>query len=191
MAANVRKPTAPPRPDDVADRDRWEAITTGSLAATQATAEKLRIGLAAFVALVTGGVFLKGPDVADDIATSWLALLTVLAAAGLTLSIVGLWLALRAAAGAPGEIRYQAIAVDYGGIRQFEIVAARRASDALRASKIVIAVSLLGLGGRSVHVVVGPHEAPLPRRRMCRSTPARSGSAAPSSARTSRPCGLP
>lgn len=70
-------------------------------------------------------------------------MLTFLAAAGLAAAVVGLWLALRAAAGAPGQVNYQAVTDQYGGVRQFEISCAKRASEALRWAKLSVATSLM------------------------------------------------
>jgi hypothetical protein len=141
-AARVRRPAHGPTPDQVADRDRWEALTTSSLPSVQAAAEKWRTGLAAFVTLVTGGLLLKGPQAASDLDTGWRVGITVLTGAGLALAVAGLWLALRAAAGAPGAVSYPDIVRRFGGVRQFEVACARRASDALRRAKATMAVSL-------------------------------------------------
>jgi hypothetical protein len=68
--------------------------------------------------------------------------ITLLTGAGLALAVVGLWLALRAAAGAPGSVSYPDIVRRFGGVRQFEVACARRASDALRRAKVTMACSL-------------------------------------------------
>jgi len=140
--ARVRRPAHGPTPGQVADRDRWEALTSASLTATQAAAEKWRTGLAAFVTLVTGGLLIKGPQSASDLTTGWRIALTLLTGGGLALAAAGLWMALRAAAGAPGHVGYPEMVRTYGGVRQFEVACARRASDALRWAKVTMACSL-------------------------------------------------
>ena len=105
-AAKVRLPARGPTPDQIADRERWEAMTSASMSSVQAAAERWRTGLAAFVTLITGGLLIKGPQAASDLTTGWRIVITLLAGAGLVLAVVGLWLALRAAAGAPGSVSY-------------------------------------------------------------------------------------
>ena len=140
--AKVRLPTRGPTPDQIADRERWEAMTSASLSSVQAAAEKWRTGLAAFVTIITGGLLIKGPQAASDLTTGWRIVVTLLAGAGLALAVVGLWLALQAAAGAPGSVSYPDIVRRFGGVRQFEVACARRASDALRRAKVTMACSL-------------------------------------------------
>ena len=140
--AKVRLPTRAPTPDQIADRERWEAITSASLSSVQAAAEKWRTGLAAFVTLITGGLLIKGPQAASDLTTGWRIVITLLAGPGLALAVVGLWLALQAAAGAPGSVSYPDIVRRFGGVRQFEVACARRASEALRWAKVTMACSL-------------------------------------------------
>lgn len=138
----MRRPAHGPTPAQVADRDRWDALTSASLTATQAAADKWRTGLAAFVTLVTGGLLIKGPQSASDLTTGWRLALTLLAGSGLALAVTGLWMALRAAAGAPGHVSYSDVVRIHGGVRQFEVACARRASDALRWAKVAMACSL-------------------------------------------------
>jgi hypothetical protein len=140
--AKVRLPAGAPTPDQIADRERWEAMTSASLSSVQAAAEKWRTGLAAFVTLITGGLLIKGPQAASDLTTGWRIVITLLTGAGLALTVAGLWLALRAAAGAPGSVSYPDIVRRFGGVRQFEVACARRASDALRRAKLIMACSL-------------------------------------------------
>ena len=139
----VRRPAHGPTPDQVADRERWEIVVSASLSSVQTAAEKWRTGLAAFITLITGGLLIKGPQAASDLTTGWRIGITVLTGAGLALAVVSLWLALRAAAGAPGAVSYPDIVRRFGGVRQFEVACARRASDALRWAKTAMACSLL------------------------------------------------
>lgn len=146
MTEGIRKPERAPRPSEVADRERWEQLVTSSLERTQSAAERWRTGLVGFITLITGALILKGPESTADLAENWLAVLTVLAGTGLAAAIGGLWLSLRAAAGAPSEARYEDIARIYGGIQQFEIQAARRSAKSLSQAKAMVLLSLLLLG---------------------------------------------
>jgi hypothetical protein len=117
-------------------------LTAASFASTQAAAEKWRTGLAAFVTLVTGGLLIKGPASANDLTTGWRIVLTALAGGGLVAAIAGLWMALRAAAGAPGPVGYPEIVEEYGGVRQFEVACAKRSARALQRAKVTMLFSL-------------------------------------------------
>jgi hypothetical protein len=138
-----RKPPGGPTDANLEDRDRWSALTEQSLASVRAAAEKWRAGLAAYVTLVTGGLFLKGPQAASDLATSWRAALTILIAGGLLAAIAGLWLALQAAAGTPQRLNLVQVVARFGGVRQFEVAAALQAAALLRWARLLVAVSLL------------------------------------------------
>jgi hypothetical protein len=141
-----RKPPRGPTPTEVVDAARWAELADSSLATTQAAAEKWRTGLAAFVTLVTGGLLLRGPGAAQDVPRSWLVPLTILAALGLALAVIGLWLALGAAAGSPARANLVEVTKRYGGVRQFEIVMASAASERLTWARRCVAASLLLLG---------------------------------------------
>lgn len=141
-----RLPPQGPTPAEVDDRDRWDKLVDGSLAATQASAEKWRTGLSAFVTLVTGGLLVKGPEAAQDLPVSWRAAISILAGLGLAAAVVGLWLALRAAAGMPTRVNFQNVMAEFGGVRQFEVVSARKAADALTWARVLVASALLLLG---------------------------------------------
>lgn len=138
-----RKPSAGPTADNVQDQTLWQQLSEQSLASTQVAAEKWRTGLAAFVTLATGGLLLKGPSAASDVTTGWRIALTILALGGLLAAIVGLWLALRAAAGTPAKLNLTEVVAMYGGVRQFEVATALAASAQLRLARRVVAGSLL------------------------------------------------
>jgi hypothetical protein len=138
-----RKPGAGPTAASLQDRARWQELSDQSLSATQAAAEKWRTGLAAFVTLATGGLLLKGPEAASDVATGWRIALTILALGGLLAAIAGLWLALQASAGTPAKLNLTQVVATYGGVRQFEVACAQAASARLRVARLVIAGSLL------------------------------------------------
>lgn len=137
-----RKPAQPPTPAAVADRVRFEQLSDASLTSVQAAAEKWRTGLAAFVALVTGGLLIKGPESAQDLSIGWRLALTLLGAAGLAAAISGLWLALLAAAGTPRLLDYPSIVTTYGGIRQYEIKTAENAAGRLGWARLLVVVAL-------------------------------------------------
>jgi hypothetical protein len=149
-ADRYRKPDAAPTAAQVADAERWAKLADSSLATTQAAAEKWRTGLAAFVTIITGGLLIKGPEAAADVERAWLVVLTVLAATGLGGAILGLWAALSAAAGSPAEQNLSAVVRQYGGVKQFEIAAARSASRRLRVARRLVAASLVLLAATVV-----------------------------------------
>lgn len=138
-----RKPAAGPTAEDLADQARWQELAGQSLSSTQAAAEKWRAGLAAFVALATGGLLLKGPSAASDVTVGWRIAITVLALGGLLAAIAGLWLALQAAAGTPAKLNLTDVVARYGGVRQFEVACALAASVQLRLARLLVAASLL------------------------------------------------
>lgn len=140
-----RLPPAGPSAADVADRDLWEKSSEGSLASVQAAAEKWRTGLAAFVTLVTGGLLIKGPEAADDLTTAWRIVLTALGGGGLALAVLGLWQALRSAAGTPSSLRYEDV-VRHGSFKQYQVAAANVASSALARARTLVGLSLVLLG---------------------------------------------
>ena len=144
--SKYRKPKVGPSSSEVADAERWFELGRNSLATTQAAAEKWRNGLGAFVTLVTGGLLLKGPEAAHAVSRPGLALITALAAAGLALAVIGLWLALRAAAGSPAKANLVEVVRQHGGVRQFEVMAARIASGKLAWARRCVAASLVLLG---------------------------------------------
>ena len=154
-----RKPSAGPTADNVQDQTLWQQLSEQSLASTQVAAEKWRTGLAAFVTLATGGLLLKGPSAASDVTTGWRIALTILALGGLLAAIVGLWLALRAAAGTPAKLNLTEVVAMYGGVRQFEVATALAASAQLRLARRVVAGSLPALRRRNRDLVVGPPKA--------------------------------
>jgi hypothetical protein len=145
-----RKPDTAPDVASIADRERWDQLVATSLANTQAAAEKWRTGLAAFVTIITAGLLVKGPEAARDLPSCWLLALTLLASLGLLCTIIGLWLALSAAAGTPARLNFHRIVDTYGGVRQFEVASAEAASNALRWARVVVGLALLLLGAAVV-----------------------------------------
>jgi len=99
----------------------------------RASAEKWRTGLAALVALVTGGLLIKGPESAAELTTTWRLLLTVLAGGGIALAIYGLWRALKAAAGVPQLIQLDEIVAGHGSVLGYD--SARQRLRAMRSTE--------------------------------------------------------
>src|SRR5262249_53569340 len=116
-----RLPTRAPTAADIEDRDRFRKLAAGSLADVRAAAEKWRAGLAALVALVTGGLLIRGPEAASDLTTKWRIILTILAGGGIAVAIYGLWRALKAAAGLPQTQQFGEITGRYGSVVGYEI----------------------------------------------------------------------
>lgn len=139
-------PSSGPTPADVADRDLWEEATEESLSSVQAAAEKWRTGLAAFVTIVTGGLLIEGPEAAKALSNQWRLAITLLGGGGLLLAVLGLWHALRAAAGVPARLRYEEIVARYGSFRQFRVAAAQSAAATLATARKLVGYSLALLG---------------------------------------------
>ncbi len=166
-----QKPPAGPTADSVHDRDRWEELTDQSLPSVQAAAEKWRTGLAAFITLVTAGLFVKGPAAASDMTTSWRAVITAFSACGLLSAIAGLWLALQAAAGTPARINLSQITAKYGGVRQFEVACALIASGRLRWARALVAIALVLLVSAAITWWWAPPLPPQPPAMVSIDTP--------------------
>lgn len=141
-----RRPERTPSAATVADRDRWQQMADDGLAVAQASAEKWRAGLAAFVSLVTAGLLIKGPEAARDISRDYRLAITILGVGGLLLAVYGLWSALRAAAGNPSLLRYEQVISTHGSIRQYELFTAGKIGDRLRTARRCVAISLALLG---------------------------------------------
>lgn len=138
-----RLPTSGPSLSQVADRDLWDKATDASLATVQAAAEKWRTGLAAFVTLVTSGLLIKGPEAAKDLTTEWRLAITILGGGGMLLAVLGLWQALKAAAGAPSSLRYETIVTAYGSFKQYQIASAQTAAKTLAVARRLVGWSLI------------------------------------------------
>lgn len=128
------------RPEPLGPAGRWQPRGYASLR------RKWRTGLSAFVTLVTGGLLIKGPQAAQDLSVGWRTAISLLAGLGLAAAVCGLWQALRAAAGMPTRVNLQAVVTEFGGVRQFEVVSARKAADALRWARVLVGSALVLLG---------------------------------------------
>lgn len=142
-----RKPDRPPSEADLEDRRLWDQLSDSSLDSTRAAADKWRAGLAAFITIVTGSLFLKGPEEAAQLTTGWRVFLTLVVGVALFTSVLGLWFALRAAAGSPARLNFTDVVTRYGGVRQFQLVCADRASEELRKAKLLVIASIVLFAG--------------------------------------------
>ena len=145
-SAPVKPASRPPTPADIADRDAFAKLAANSLADVRAAADKWRAGLAALVTLVTGGLLIKGPSAANDLTTGWRIVLSLLAGAGIAAAIVGLWWALRAAAGVPRQQDFQELIDTYGSVSGFQLSQAANAASTLHRARMALIVALPLLG---------------------------------------------
>lgn len=142
----ARLPAEAPTQTDLAERDRYAAVTAGALDTVRASAQAWRNGLAAFLTLVTTGVILKGRDTAANLPASWRAVTTILIGGGLALAIVGLWQALAAEAGTSvkrqelQDIRAQNMTLD-----AYLLELAHRAGQRLQWGRYIVAGALICL----------------------------------------------
>ena len=125
----ARRPTAPPSPRSLAERDRWATLAGSSLHRVRGAAQTWRTGLTAFLTLVTTGIVIKGRDTTADLATSWRTAVTVLIGGGLLLAVIGLWQALAAEAGThPRPATLQAVRAQHDTLTAYEVHLAAQAS---------------------------------------------------------------
>jgi hypothetical protein len=141
-----REPHRAPSATDVQDRDRFQALADTSLARVQAAAESWRTGMAGLVSLITAGLFIKGPDAAQDLTTEWRVALTLLAGGGLAAATFGLWHALHGAVGVPEEQQVTDILHRHGSVAAFEVAQARAAAARLRLARGALKCALVLLG---------------------------------------------
>ncbi|MEJ2885210.1 hypothetical protein [Actinomycetospora aeridis] len=146
MADRYRRPREDDRPDPVtaAERVEFDALSETSLDSVTASAERWRNGLAGLTTVVTGALLIKGPANAADVPVGWRIALTILFGVGIAVSVSGLWLALRAAAGVPARIRFDDLRRNYGTVRLYKLALAERAATDLgRARAAALVASLL------------------------------------------------
>ncbi|WP_018685267.1 hypothetical protein [Actinokineospora enzanensis] len=146
MTYRPQLPEHPPTPADLAERDEFQQLVRDSLPRVQASAEKWRTGLAAFITLVTTGFVIKGRDVTSAVPTGWRVAITACVAAGLLLSVFGLWQALAAHAGGRSlSLTLDDIRHEHGSVQAFRVATARRAARRLDVARRSVAVGLLCL----------------------------------------------
>lgn len=140
-------PAPPPAPSAgaVANERDFRKLVDGSLATTQKSAEAWRTGAAALVALLTAGLFIKGPEEASELSTGWRALLTGVFGLGMTCALGGLWEMLKAAAGTPAAAEFEDLVDNYGSIKGAEIYAADQAAKHIETGRNLIITALVVL----------------------------------------------
>ncbi|MFI5496793.1 hypothetical protein [Actinoplanes sp. NPDC051859] len=139
-------PDKPPTPADLAERDDFQQLVRESLPRVQASAEKWRTGLAAFITLVTTGLVIKGRDVTSAVPTGWRIAITACVAIGLACSVVGLWQALAAQAGGRFlSLTLADIRRDHGSVQAFRVATAVRAAHRLDVARRAVCAGLLFL----------------------------------------------
>lgn len=139
---DILLPPSGPSALDVADRDRWEELTSTSLTSVRASAEAWRNGSAALITLVGSGLLLKGPASAQDLPWEWRLLLTCLVGLGLACALGGLGLALSAAAGVPTHETYTTVR-KAGGVQLYQLSIAKAAASTLKTARKQVTVALV------------------------------------------------
>lgn len=142
MTVSPQRPSRGPSRSDAAEEAGFARLVDASLARTQASADKWRNALAALVALITGGLLLKGPEDVSTLEFGWKVALAVLVGVALTLVAGGLWIAATAAFGAPGTVTLDQIRARFGNVRGYEVAAAHRVARSLRRAKLCVALAL-------------------------------------------------
>lgn len=159
-----RRPDRPPTRLELDNAREWPAYQAKGLDDVKSSASKWRDGLGALVTVVTGALVISGPDAIAKVDTPWRYIVTGLIFGGYALTVVGLWWALRAAAGNPTAFKLDDLQSQRISIREREV--ARAVADAKRirdARRIVIvAMVLLWLGtlGWWVAPVETPNDEP-------------------------------
>lgn len=143
-----RRPDRPPTRLELDNARDWPAYQARGLDDVKASANKWRDGLGALVTVVTGALVVSGPDAIAKVDAPWRYLITGLLFFGYALTVLGLWHALRAAAGNPTAVSLADLQDREVSIREREV--ARAVADANRiriARRIVIgAMVFLWLG---------------------------------------------
>jgi hypothetical protein len=142
-AYEPRLPEQAPTAADLAERDAFAKLAASSLEVTRRSAETWRVGLSAFVTLVTAGVVIKGRDSTSTLTTEWRWAVTVLLGGGLVLAVLGLWQVLGAQAGLPRPITLAEIHGEHVSVAAYEVSIAAAAADRIRWSQRLVASALV------------------------------------------------
>jgi hypothetical protein len=195
-AYRPRKPSEPPSPSSLAERDAFTALAHQSLQQVQASAEAWRNGLTAFLTLITTAVIIKGRDTTAGLATSWRILITVLIGGGLALAVAGLWQVLAAQAGTRYRLSTrQDIHRTYHTIEAYHVALADQATNHLDTGRRLVLTALMFLltGIGVSWWAPPPQPTHPPPRRSVPTTPApptrRTQPTTASSGRPEPPCG--
>ena len=116
MTEQEHAPTSGPTPASTAMQAEWERLTAQNLPTVRESAGKWRDGLAALITLITAGLVVSGPENAGDLPTSWQWAVGLGLVGGMLAVLIGLLLALAAAAGVPTTMTFAEF-VHRGGSR--------------------------------------------------------------------------
>ena len=133
----------------------WKELVDASAANVVASAEKWRLGLAALITLLTGGLVIAGPDFDHRDSTYW-AIASGLMVAGLTCAGIGFLIALIVAAGRPARSNLLAIENQYGSVRIWLLQRAITQVKAILAVEILAGATLLLIVGGSAVWLLSP-----------------------------------
>ena len=137
-----RRPAGPPTSQDVEDIREWNELLDRSVTEVQASAQKWRDGLAALVTLLTGGLVLTGPASTQTLPDKWRFVVVSAVGLGVAAACVGLWMALRASAGAPGLVQLRELTAGGRSVRSYRVSRAVNAACWLRRARRAVAVAL-------------------------------------------------
>jgi hypothetical protein len=161
--SGARKPGRPPSRAELAERDRFAALTSASLGSVRSSAQTWRNGLAAFITLVTTGFVVVGRSVTTALSPGWRAAVTALVIGGLAVAVGGLWLAIAAEAGTDSrKWTLQGIREEYGTLAAYEIAVASRGARQLALGRVAVAVALVLLLAGVAAIWWAPTAAPSP-----------------------------
>ncbi len=161
--SGARLPQRAPSRAELAERDRFAELTTGSLASVRGSAQAWRNGLAASLTLIITGFVVAGRSVTRDLSTGWRLGVTLCFGAGLALALAGLWLTLAAEAGTDTRKRTLAsIRAEHGTLAAYEVSLAARAATRLRRGRQAVALALCSLLAGVVVTWWAPAAAPSP-----------------------------
>ena len=135
MTEQEQAPTSGPTLASTATQAEWERLTAQNLPTVRECAGKWRDGLAALITLVTAGLVVSGPEKAGDLPAAWQWTVGLGLVGGMLATLVGLLLALAAAAGVPTTMTFAEF-VDRGGSRVvLETEQATKAATRLRSAR--------------------------------------------------------
>lgn len=133
--------TAPTAGDERAIRE-WRSHVAKSLPTILANAERWRVGLAAFIGVVTASLVIRGPAVTTEMSEGWKWAVILLLLAGVIASIVALWVVLDASAPAMQMQRFDDLLSKWPTLRVREVAVAQRLNRQVAIAKVLMIGSL-------------------------------------------------